>query len=275
MSLISLNCPACSASLQVPDQLDVAHCMYCGSQILVEKLRDNDSRELIQRLLDLSGLALKVRNFEEALQYSNRILEMNSANIDAWLNKALATVGPSIRAPNAFAQGIEYVNRAELIAPVHNRIRDVRNYIMRLQADYCAYVARTVLETMPLLDSTNGDICLKISMQEMLEATELFPDDMNYLILLAEIASSFPTMNWGAWDGRVVSKLNKYHLAQDKLHAVEKLPQLRTELENAQNALATLRSRGSIFTRNQIRVADEKVKWLQLETARLEALVAK
>jgi hypothetical protein len=37
IKLVAAKCPSCGAGLQIPGDLDKAHCMYCGSQVIVRK----------------------------------------------------------------------------------------------------------------------------------------------------------------------------------------------------------------------------------------------
>jgi RecJ-like exonuclease/DNA-directed RNA polymerase subunit RPC12/RpoP len=38
VKLIAATCPSCGANLSIPDNLDKVHCMYCGTQILVQDI---------------------------------------------------------------------------------------------------------------------------------------------------------------------------------------------------------------------------------------------
>lgn len=37
IKFVAAKCPSCGAGLQVPDNLDKVHCLYCGSQVLIRK----------------------------------------------------------------------------------------------------------------------------------------------------------------------------------------------------------------------------------------------
>ena len=37
MALVAADCPSCGAGIQIPDDRDTVHCMYCGQKILIER----------------------------------------------------------------------------------------------------------------------------------------------------------------------------------------------------------------------------------------------
>jgi predicted RNA-binding Zn-ribbon protein involved in translation (DUF1610 family) len=37
VNLIPAICPSCGASLEFPEDLEKAHCMYCGTQVVIDK----------------------------------------------------------------------------------------------------------------------------------------------------------------------------------------------------------------------------------------------
>jgi DNA-directed RNA polymerase subunit RPC12/RpoP len=88
--MLKLACPTCGANLELPDQLDVAHCMYCGSKIILRA--ENVLNEIVnvKRFSELADVAIQAKNYEDAIKYSNSVLEIDTQNIEAWLTKAEA-----------------------------------------------------------------------------------------------------------------------------------------------------------------------------------------
>jgi len=38
MKFISAKCPSCNGDLQVPDNRDFVHCMYCGTTVKIREV---------------------------------------------------------------------------------------------------------------------------------------------------------------------------------------------------------------------------------------------
>ena len=87
--MIKLNCPSCNGSLELPDNLGVAHCMYCGTKILLQQTDNEHERKSLERLIELKNVAIDANNMAEAIQYCNSILEIDPKNVEAWVDKAI------------------------------------------------------------------------------------------------------------------------------------------------------------------------------------------
>jgi len=96
MNFLAARCPACNGELQVPDDRDFVKCMYCGVDV---KVRETINLKLdinipnILTLLNLANTSLKSKNYQEAYNYYNKILESDVSNYDAWFGKAKASGG--------------------------------------------------------------------------------------------------------------------------------------------------------------------------------------
>jgi DNA-directed RNA polymerase subunit RPC12/RpoP len=89
--MISLKCPSCGGHLDLPENLALAHCMYCGTRILLQESELPKERQNLDRFKELSKVALQAENFEEAVLYCNKILEIDPKDVDAWVDKAVST----------------------------------------------------------------------------------------------------------------------------------------------------------------------------------------
>lgn len=87
MAFRSAQCPACKKDIQVPNDLDVAICMYCGQSILVKDAIHISVGPSITNLLGLARTANVSGNFKEAETYYNRVLELDPTLSEAWLGK--------------------------------------------------------------------------------------------------------------------------------------------------------------------------------------------
>ena len=90
MEFKSAKCPSCFGELQVPDNKDFVICMYCGTNI---KVRDSIKIVYDANLPNWFKIANSARDsgqYEEAYEYYNKILEIDSDNSDAWFGKGIA-----------------------------------------------------------------------------------------------------------------------------------------------------------------------------------------
>ncbi|MDQ3920162.1 MAG: hypothetical protein M3348_16990 [Acidobacteriota bacterium] len=89
MEFQDAECPNCGGSLQLPDSLKTAKCIYCGSDITV---RDaiNAAGVSPENLLKRAAFAAEAGNYQEAYDYFTRVLEYEPRNHVALLGKAEA-----------------------------------------------------------------------------------------------------------------------------------------------------------------------------------------
>ena len=120
MSVQKVSCPGCGANVEIPTSLTRAHCVYCGSQILVssEGEEARASREAdLKILLDLLDTALQAENSSDILRYANSVLEIDPNSSRAWYCKGLATSFLSTWTADGFREGRTYLDKALQIDP--------------------------------------------------------------------------------------------------------------------------------------------------------------
>ena len=110
-----LKCPSCGSVMGKPDHTGLVQCNYCGTTITYHPPVEKVERKNVERFLELCKAALDGSNYDEALQYSNRILEIDPDNFDAWVNKAIATYWLTTKANNHFDEAMGYLLKAEKI----------------------------------------------------------------------------------------------------------------------------------------------------------------
>jgi len=59
-------------SLNFPENLEVVHCMYCGTKILLQDEEMPKRKQNLKRFIELSKVALQAKNNEEAITYCNK-----------------------------------------------------------------------------------------------------------------------------------------------------------------------------------------------------------
>lgn len=93
MSIVNVKCPNCGASIQLDSNREEGFCSYCGSKVKVQeaisRIRIDKSIDL-KNLLNLANAAIEANNGQEALDYANKTLEVDSQNAEAWYIKMQA-----------------------------------------------------------------------------------------------------------------------------------------------------------------------------------------
>lgn len=101
----------------VPDNKDFVICMYCGVNVKVrEAILILDDKNQVNWLF-MAEKALKAKNYEEAYEYYNKIIESDNSSVTGWSGKAECTGylfdGENSRLPEIityFENAIEYSN---------------------------------------------------------------------------------------------------------------------------------------------------------------------
>jgi hypothetical protein len=123
MSFVPAKCPSCSAIIQVPADRERAVCMFCGTSLMTQAaisfLGGPNPKDTLTVALQL----LTARDFKQADEQLNRVLEYNPKHPDAWAAKAYISLNPDIssvksdsdlcsRILAAFRQGELYLQNA-------------------------------------------------------------------------------------------------------------------------------------------------------------------
>jgi tetratricopeptide (TPR) repeat protein len=90
-----VKCTSCGANQNINE---ASTCGYCGNLIEIESAVDFYNSSVSGNngyLVIMAETATASGNFEDAVLYFNKILELDSTNPDAWLGKGIATVNTS------------------------------------------------------------------------------------------------------------------------------------------------------------------------------------
>ena len=91
MKFEEAKCPSCGGSLQLPDNLKTAKCIYCGTDIIVrDAINAAAAGPSPENLMKRATFAAEVENFQEAYDYFTRVLEYEPQNHVALLGRAEA-----------------------------------------------------------------------------------------------------------------------------------------------------------------------------------------
>jgi len=276
--MIELNCPSCGGQLELPENLEIAHCMYCGTKILIQdKYKPNEQINL-KRYKELSNMAFEVKNYEEAIKYCNKVLEIDTKDIGAWINKAMSTYWLSTDVNNRYELSISYLNQANLLAPDDARILEAKKEIKHLQTTRFHQLgvdafkhANKIFHSYVLSEAA---FAIRDSEDYYIEAMKCFlkaykgaPDNEDILENISRCAKSTP---WISWSKAVPEKINLLKALQAKQDAIKQLPIKRKELDNAQENLNKLNSNEGFFIGGKIKGTENRIKKLQDEINRLE-----
>ena len=120
MQVRKLSCPSCGAALEIPEHLTRAHCLYCGSVLLVPCIARDEKEAPQGKLKTLLGLlktAKEAWNLSDMVAYADRVLEIDDTSTFAWSCKGLATSRMSTWTEDRFEEGRAYIDKALSILP--------------------------------------------------------------------------------------------------------------------------------------------------------------
>ncbi|HEY5533837.1 MAG TPA: tetratricopeptide repeat protein [Ignavibacteria bacterium] len=190
MKFQSARCPSCNGELQVPEEKDIVKCMYCGNSIIVrEVINQNIPKE---NFMNLAETELKLENFEKALEYYNKVLEINPQSYIAWCYKAATAV--AINAQNGVFRFSDevliYFNNAMKYASEEGKIV-IKKSLLPYLLDKNLVVA---------VDSSEFSNYMKKAMREpyvdkLKKVLEYFPEDEMILKRIDEINQEIQVLN--------------------------------------------------------------------------------
>jgi DNA-directed RNA polymerase subunit RPC12/RpoP len=134
MKMQKLSCPSCGSHLELPENLEVAHCLYCGTKILLREPETSKEGLNTDVYHELIMSAYKENNHAEVIQYCIKILEIDPEDVDAWIDLALATYLNNPETPgieNAF----RYLSNASKLSPNDESIKEVEQLLIEKQVE--------------------------------------------------------------------------------------------------------------------------------------------
>ena len=277
MNLTKLNCPECGAELQIPDNLAIAHCIYCGSKVVLgqEVTSGAHAQQECSHYIELCNAAISVKNYDEALGYCNQILESDPWNIFAWKHKAISVFWSKKGSTAPYEEAMGYLKKVSDIAPEDTEVAVLREQLTRQEIDFLIRLAGEswmagVNAAKDVYAEDRHKLAAPAATQAMnylLYASNLSPNDMGVLECIDELAKN---AHWVNWSETVHAKVDLLKLLQRKKDATERLPRLGAELVSSEEELAHARLQKGILAGARIRSAEQKVSKIKLEIERLE-----
>jgi tetratricopeptide (TPR) repeat protein len=279
---ITLLCPSCNGQLELPDNLGVAHCMYCGTKIILQPLDTPKEKLAIQRYKELCSTAIKSKNYTEVIQYCNSILELDPKDIDIWIDKATATFWLTSFNNNRYDEAMEYLKKAAQLSPANNRIFEVRSNLTHEQAIWynvlgikkCEIATMTwnnYIQISAIRAAEESKEYFVSAMEYFLTASYYAPDDV---VILENIEHCSKQNRYIEWSNNVIEKIKTLNLIKNKKEAEESLPKIRERSITLNTELDELKSGKGIFNKKKIKDLEEKIQEIKTEIAQKEQTLA-
>ncbi|MBV6449989.1 MAG: hypothetical protein MHPDNHAH_00707 [Anaerolineales bacterium] len=283
---VVLKCPSCGSVMGKPDHTGLVQCGYCGTAITYHPPVEKIERRNIERFLEMCKSALDGSNYDEALQYANKILEIDPENFDAWVNKAIASYWLTTKANNRFDEAMGYLLKAEKIDPANPVIETTRKSLMENQCRWYTYLgdqadeqsARIIEIYSSTADSLFGHMEAKEHCQEyVIEAMNYYFLASNYdshdLTPLYKMRDLAKFGNWINWSPEIKYKISSLERIEQKNHATNRLPGLRKQLQEAITRLAKLEKEKGFLSGMKIDGVKRDISSLKQQIAQCEQII--
>lgn len=87
MSFVPAQCPNCLKAIQIPTDVPISKCMYCGTDVSLPSHSVVPPSVSVSNLLGMARTVSMAQNLPEAESYYNRVLELDPKNSEAWAGK--------------------------------------------------------------------------------------------------------------------------------------------------------------------------------------------
>jgi tetratricopeptide (TPR) repeat protein len=260
--------------------------MYCGTKILAPQTDDLREKQNLERYVELVQVAIGARNYEETIQYCNRILEIDPQNIQAWIDKAISTFWLTTSKNNRYDEAIEYLKKAAHVDPGDERIVSAYKELTRLQARWYNKLGDDAFElalkiwkiyeddTVFLPDRhaiENSQQYFMQAMNHYMTASIYGPDD---LTILGNIATCAKRAGWINWDRAVHVRIRRLESLRAKETAELQLPIMRNTLRIVEELLSLQKKDKGLLAGLKIRETGAQIRKLKSEIAEQERFVA-
>lgn len=191
MNFKAAVCHFCNREIQIPTDVAVPSCPYCGHEFKQEVAAPLAT---LSTLLGLARTALAAQNLEEALVYFNRVLESDPNNSEAWMGKGKASGWQSslanMRVPEmlvAFNHSIANAPEAEKLGIIQEAVTEVNRLIATLYG-----IARNHMQEYVSLNTSWPQYLVQISslLSYLDEVSIWMPNDRVTLENIVELCKS-------------------------------------------------------------------------------------
>lgn len=289
MKLIKMNCPACAGLLEVPDNLTVAHCLYCGNKILLSEDSAIQEQRDLAKYIELCKVAVDAGNTDDILKYCNLILERDPKNIEAWIQKARAAFGLTTAKDNRYDEAYEYLSKAATIAPndlrIQEEFKDLRgrqaqwyNHLGNLQWDHTQRIFDIYAYRSLIGGHSEGIDASRVEAIETMEyymlAATYAPEDLTILENIENVYKRYSVVNWNRLNPEIQEKVKYLQKIREKKKAKDNYSQLVLRLNKAKLDLGQLRTQKGFFVSGKVKDKEREIQQLEMQIAKLEQFLA-
>lgn len=148
--IIAVKCPSCSANLQIPDDVEFVSCEYCETSIKVRDVVRIETDYDVPEWIKIADNAYKGKNYEEAYEYYNMVLEKEAFRANAWIGKGFSAGRLSDDNDPRFDEMNHLVTYGLSITEEKNRTEEtksVKKEILAILQDYFSNIRKDKFDT--------------------------------------------------------------------------------------------------------------------------------
>lgn len=237
MSFVPTQCPSCLKSIQIPLDLRISKCMYCGADVPADSVSTAAPSVTLGNLLGMARTASLANNIVEAESYFNRVLELDPRNSEAWLGKGKSA---------AWQSTISNIRINEMVVTFNHAIGVVDEGMRRSTIESCVDELNQLVVT--LYGMANKHMQEFVALEGTWEA---------YIVQVSQLLDGLDSAL--TWDPNNQNTLeNIVHLCKDNIEGVT----YRDPYDNNLPKGWTLSPEYEQMMRQKLEVASEKLKQL-------------
>ncbi|MGH1450621.1 MAG: tetratricopeptide repeat protein [Pseudomonadaceae bacterium] len=237
MSFVPTQCPNCLKSIQVPTDIQISKCMYCGADVPSSVLSAVAPSVSLSNLLGMARTASLAGNVSEAESYYNRVLELDPKNSEAWLGKGKSA---------AWQSSIANIRTGEMVIAFNHAIGTTDDVSRESVVNTCVHEANHIIVTLYGMANKH--------MHEFVAAEGTWS---TYLAQIAQLLDGLNSVL--AWNpNNKITLENIVHLCKDNIEGVT----FRDPLANNMPKAWSLSEEYEKIVRGELEAASEKLKLL-------------
>jgi tetratricopeptide (TPR) repeat protein len=278
MDVRTLKCPSCGGDLTLPRTLKVAHCIYCGSQLVLEPTETATNEQQITRYERLGEIALEAGNYADLSQYAEKILGLDTQNASGWIYKAHVMFARSVLGIDSVEEAKHYLRMAAQIAPKDERVTQTLEKWGRVlgvcQAD-------TVEEHLVQLRSAMDDDeisrvheCAVLTAQSCIEALQYAQNEAEAVAVLEFLSGMVGGSTWIRWGSTVQRQLEARRAIQSRHAMQRRLEDLQAARGDQRMTLERLEGQTGFLAGRRVKQAERSLIGLDREIENAQKTIA-
>lgn len=276
-----LKCPSCGSPMGAPDLHGLVQCSYCGTKIVLPPTDATKEHKKLVRYKELCQAERQAKNWGNLLKYASEILEIDPKDLDAWIDKALATGSLSNYMIPRLDEAMGYLQKASELSPNDDRIIETRSIVRDVQFNsYAQHALELNQQAMDMkkLGSVGREYATKHTIESIgyfVLAYKVKPDDATNLQNIKIVSENGKSLGI-QWFQEVQDILMKAEQSRVQQAAANRLSTLRDKLNKRQAELEKLKQKKSgFFVNMEIEDIQNEIKKIMLEISKLEPTTKK